>query len=192
MKNRSCNNCRDKNFCFVPKIIIAMIIIILLTRFILDNASLFYRKSIDMPFSMHLNVQDLVLIKGEKYHLSVFGLNKRVSYSSTNFRVAGVNFLGGVYAYHTGKAYIIAKVDGKKLKCRVRVIDINKTTLRLKVGRSSKLKINGAVTHINWKSSNCKVAVVSFQGNVKAIGKGSTVITARVKGKILKCKVRVR
>lgn len=69
------------------------------------------------------------MVKGEEFRLFVYGINKRVSYHSTNFRVAGVNFNGRVFAYQTGKAYIIAKVDNKELKCRVKVIDLNKKDL---------------------------------------------------------------
>lgn len=144
-----------------------------------------------MPFSLHLRTQDVVLIKGEKFHLSVFGINKRVSYYSTNFLVAGVNFTGRVYAYRTGKAFIIAKVDGKKLKCRVRVIDINRKSIIIKTGRSFRLRIYGGGCFIRWRTGDSRVATVTRFGRVKAVNKGTTVITARVKGKIVECKVRV-
>lgn len=131
------------------------------------------------------------MLKGEEFHLSVFGINKRISYHSTNFLVAGVNFTGRVYAYRTGKAFIIVKVDGKKLKCRVRVIDINKKSIILKEGKSFRLKIHGGGCFIRWKTGNSEIATVNRFGRVKAKNKGITVITAKVKGKIVRCKVRV-
>jgi uncharacterized protein YjdB len=132
------------------------------------------------------------MIKGEETHLSVFGLNKRVSFSSTNFRVAGVNFNGRVFAYRTGKAFIIARVDGKELKCRVHVIDINKEVLTLKAGEAYRLRISGTSSFKSWKSNNKEVAVVTVFGTVKAKKKGKAVITASVKGRSLKCTVIVK
>ncbi|NLK27430.1 MAG: hypothetical protein GX306_03690 [Clostridiales bacterium] len=172
--------------------IIGGIITLLILTFIIRNSSVFYRKIIILPFQLHLNKQDLVLKKGEEYHLFVYGINKWVSYHSTNFRVAGVNFNGRVFAYQTGKAFIVAKVDGKELKCRVRVIDINKDKITLSVGDSARLKVTGPAHFPRWRSSDPNVATVSMFGRVKGKSKGSTVITARWKGKEVKCKVRVK
>jgi uncharacterized protein YjdB len=146
---------------------------------------------LQLPFSVHLNKQDVVLIKGEEFHLFVYGINQRVSYSTSNFRVAGVNFNGRVMAYQTGKAFIIVKVKGKVLKCRVRVIDINKEKLTLKEGKTYRLNVKGIAAFASWSSSNTKVASVSIFGKVKAKAAGDTVITAKVKGKIVKCKLHV-
>lgn len=158
---------------------------------ILRNTSIFYRKEITLPFSLHLNKQDLVMVKGEEFRLFVYGINKRVSYSSTNFRVAGVNFNGRVFAYQTGKTYIIARVDGKKLKCRVRVIDLNKSRLQLKTGSTYQLKVKGISSISTWSSSNPSVATVNPFGKITAKKKGRATITVKVKGKVLKCVVNV-
>jgi uncharacterized protein YjdB len=145
-----------------------------------------------MPFSLHLSRQDIYMIKGEETHISVFGLNKRVKYHSTNFRVAGVNFTGRIFAYRTGKAFIIAKVGKKELKCRVHVIDISREKLVLKIGKSYRLKMKGAGAFTSWKSSDKSVATVTLFGTVTAKRKGKTVITAKVKGRTLKCTVTVK
>ena len=121
----------------------------------------------------------------------MLGINKRVSYSSTNFRVAGVNFNGRVYGHQVGKAYIIAKVNGDLLKCRVYVIDLNKNNIYLKVGQNYDLDVRGANTYVRWKSSNVNIASVSFTGKVKAKNRGKTEIIAKIKGKELKCSVYV-
>lgn len=174
------------------KIIIIIIAVALIINYLMVNSSLFYRKGITLPFSLHLNKQDIVLVKGEEFRLFVYGINKRVSYSSTNFRVAGVNFNGRVFAYQCGKAFIMVKVDSKILKCRVRVIDITKDKLNMEVGDTYRLKINGIFALTSWKSSNPKVASVSIFGKVKAKSSGSTVITAKIKGKAVKCKVNIK
>jgi Bacterial surface proteins containing Ig-like domains len=176
----------------IYKVVMISIIIMLCLHSILMNSSLFYRNIITLPFSLHLNKQDIYMIKGEETHLSVFGINKRVSYSSTNFRVVGVNFTGRLFAYNTGKAFILAKVDHKVLKCRIHVIDINKKKLTLKEGKSYRLSVKGSGSLVSWKSSKKSVATVSMFGKVKAVRKGKTVITAKVKGRTLHCTVVVK
>lgn len=155
------------------------------------NSSIYYKSTIMLPFSLHLTKQDLYMIKGEESHLGVYAINKRVTYTSTNFRVVGVNFTGRLFAYNTGKAFIIVKVDGKELKCRVHVIDISKDKITIKKGRHYDLDIKGSIAAVSWKSSNKSVATVSMFGNVKAISKGTAVISGKVKGKTLNCTVVV-
>ena len=189
---RSCDNQNAPFIFHLFKIIIFIIAGFIIFHYIYENSSTFYRTSLNLPFSLHLNKKEIYMIKGEETRLSVFGINKRVSYYSTNFRVAGVNFNGRVTAYRTGKAFIIAKVNGKKLKCRVHVIDITKKTLKLSQNRSYTLRVKGTLSFTSWRSSNKEVASVSMFGTVKAKKKGRTIITAKVKGRILKCTVNVR
>lgn len=176
----------------IYKYIIILIAAVVVLKFLYQNSSLFYRKTFELPFSLHLNKKDIYMVKGEEFHLFVFGINKRVSFSSTNFRVADVNFNGRVFAYNTGKAFIIAKVDKKELRCRVHVIDINRESLELKAGETYRLKIKGSLSFVSWKSSNKKIATVSMFGKVTAKSRGSTIITAKIKGKTLKCKIVVK
>ncbi len=186
------DSCYKKPFYYnIIKLFIIVIIGIVLLKFVYENSSLFYQKSIQLPLALRLNERDLYLIKGEEFRLYVYALNKRVAFYSTNFKVADVNFNGRVYGYQTGKAFIIAEVDHKELKCRVHVIDINKKTLRLKRGESYHLKIKGTHSYVRWKSGDVRVATVNPFGHVKAIEEGKTVIVAKVKGKILTCNIIV-
>ncbi len=187
-------NCCDKNppICKIYKGFVILLILFIILYFLYENSSLFYRKSINLPLSLHLNKQELYMLKGEEAHLFVYGINKRVKFYSTDFKVAGVNFNGRVFAYNTGKAFIIARVNDKELKCRVYVIDINKDTLELKTGHSYGLKVKGKGSLVSWKSSNKAVATVNIFGKVKAKRKGRTTITGRIKGKTLKCIVTVK
>lgn len=186
---------RDGNrapiICNILKAIILIIPLILILRLLYFNSSLYYINDIELPFSLHLNKQDVTMVQGEELRLYVFGINKRVSYSSTNFRVAWVNFNGRVFACQPGKAFIIAKVDGEKLKCRVRVININKKQLLLKQGDKKILEIQGSCSMVRWSSSNSKVATVNIFGRVKANKSGYTVVKAKVRGKVLTCTVFV-
>ncbi len=173
------------------KYIAIIIIALLVVRYIIMNSSVYYKETIMLPFSLHLTKQEIYMVKGEESHLGVYAINKRVTFSSTNFRVVGVNFNGRLYAYNTGMAFIIAKVGKKELKCRVHVIDISKSKITIKKGRSYDLDIKGGSEMVSWKSSNKSVVKVSMFGNVKAVGKGNAVISAKIKGKTLKCSVAV-
>lgn len=189
MKHRSNN--KHSILYKLYKITIIIIAIILVLNYLVENSSVFYRKTIALPFSLHLNKQDLYMIKGEEFRIYVFYLNKRVSYSSTNFRVAGVNFNGRVFAHQTGKAFIIAKVKDKELRCRVHVIDINREKIELKVGDTYHMNIIGSNAFVRWKCNDTSVATINMFGKVKGKNKGRTIITAKIKGKVLKCTVKV-
>ena len=191
MKDCKSGKSTKKDTNIFVQILIIVIATVLIFHYIYENSSLFYRKSITLPFSLHLNCNDLVMVRGEEFHLHVFTLHKWISYSSTNFRVAGVNFNGRIFAHQTGKAFILVKADDRVLKCRVRVIDINNEKLTLKVGDTFHLKIKGIMSAPSWKSSNSNVASVNLFGKVKAKEIGTTVITAKVKGKTVQCKVAV-
>ncbi len=190
--SKKCGNNKDLFGGNLLKIILVAIITVMMLRFVITNTSLYFRDYPDLPFSRHLNKKNLILVKGEEYKLSVFGINVRVTYSSTNFRVAGVSFNGKIRAYRTGKAIIIAKTGKKELKCLVRVIDLNKSDLVLQKGATYDLDIRGVTALASFKSSNPNVATVNAFGKVKSKGKGRCTITVKVKGRTLKCSVLVK
>ncbi len=174
------------------KLIILGLAILLLVRLLIENSSPYFRKLYYPLFSVHLNRQDVTLARGEEYKLRVIGINERVKFSSTDFRVAIVNFNGRIYALQTGDCFVIAKAGKKELKCRVRVLDLNMNRLTLKVGQNSRLWIKGPGGFPSYKSSNSAVAKVSRLGKVKAKARGRAVITVKARGKIFKCTVIVK
>lgn len=68
---------------------------------------------------------------------------------------------------------------------------LSKTSAAMYPGQSTKLKVKNTSAKIKWSSSNKKIAKVSSKGTVKAVKLGKCTITAKVKGKKLKCKVAV-
>ncbi len=181
---------------FLFKGIVIGISVLIILQLVYENSSVFFRVNNVVrrraTLSAHLNENDLYLLKGEEFHLYVVALNQRVSFSSTNFWVAGVNFNGRVFAYQTGRCFILAKTRDRILKCRVHVLDINKKKLTVKIGSSQRLRIRGTNSYVRWKSSNPEVASVNMFGKVKARKRGRTFIYARVKGRSLQCEVRVK
>lgn len=70
-------------------------------------------------------------------------------------------------------------------------IHLNKTNITLKVGGSTKLKINGTKKEANWSSSDEGIATVNTKGKVTAKRPGIVTIRARHTKKTLKCRVKV-
>ena len=120
--------------------------------------------------------------------------NKNIQWSSSDTKVATVDKNGKVTAVGAGKAIITAKsADGKKsAKCTVTVkkkiqvteVTLNRTSGSLYSGSSYQLKATvspskATFPELEWTSANKKVATVSKTGKIKAVGKGTTVITCR-------------
>ncbi|MDO4168087.1 MAG: Ig-like domain-containing protein, partial [Eubacteriales bacterium] len=70
-------------------------------------------------------------------------------------------------------------------------VKLNKTSVKLKVGKKIKLKLKNNKKKVKWSSANKKIATVSKAGLVKAKKKGKTKIIAKVKKKKYVCKVTV-
>lgn len=176
----------------VISIIFYIAFIALLWKLIIPHTSIYYRTNIYDPLFRGLNVKDITLVKGEEFRLRTYRLNQRVSYSSTDFKVASVNFLGTVTALRPGVAIIKVKYNNTELKCRVRVIAINKKKIVVKKSTTYRLRVLGTLSGVRWYSSDASIATVNRFGKVKARSKGTTVIYAKVKGKTLRCTVVVK
>lgn len=118
--------------------------------------------------------------------------NKGVTWKSDKESIATVDANGKVTAIAAGTAMITvtANNNGETATCRVTVtkaavtgITLNATSGSLKKGESVTLvatiaPANATVKDITWSSSNNNVATVTKNGVVKAMGKGTAVITA--------------
>lgn len=143
---------------------------------------------------MKLDKTKVTLRVGESTKLKVKGATKTVKWSSSEKKVATVTQKGVVTAKKVGTAKIYAKVSGKKFTCKVTVkpaMSLNKKSVTLKKGASTTLKVKNASGTVKWRTGNKKVATVTNKGAVKAVGVGTTTISATVSKKTLKCKVTV-
>lgn len=71
-------------------------------------------------------------------------------------------------------------------------LKLNHKKVVLKVGQTKKLKVKKTGKKVTWKTNKKKIATVSKKGVVKAKRVGKAVITAKIGGKKLKCKVTVK
>lgn len=70
-------------------------------------------------------------------------------------------------------------------------IKLNKTSVFVVKGKSIQLRVKGTKAKVKWFSKSKKIAVVNRYGKVKGKSIGTVYIIAKVKGKKLKCFVRV-
>ncbi|MDO5294638.1 MAG: glycosyl hydrolase [bacterium] len=147
-----------------------------------------------------LNKTSATLTKGKMVKLTasilpVNATNKNVTWTTSNKKVATVKD-GLVTAVAPGTAIItvITKDGNKKATCKVTVntikvktIKLNQTKVTLVNGKTKTLKVtsitpkDATVKSVTWKSSNSKVAKVSSNGKVTAVGAGKAYIYAVAK-----------
>lgn len=120
----------------------------------------------------------------------------KTEYFVKNENIATVNSKGKITARNTGKTkiYIWCTYQGHtyEVYCYVKVsgYELNYNDLGLYKNQSFKLKVNGYKGKAKWKSSNNKIVTVK-NGKVVAKKKGKATITCIIKGKKIKCKVKV-
>lgn len=136
----------------------------------------------------------MTLVVGTQKKLKIRNTKKTVKWSSSRRSVAKVNAQGMVTAGKEGTAVITAKVGKRKYTCKVTVKE--KPSLKksetICVGKKVALTVAGTAKTVKWSSSNKQVVKVNQKGVIRGIKKGTAVITAKVDGQKLKCKVRVK
>jgi len=143
--------------------------------------------------TVKLNKTKATLYIGKTTTLKVKGTSEKVTWTSSNKKVATVSSKGKVTGKKTGTATITAKVGKKSYKCKVTVKKpyINEIKKKIGKGESFILKLKGTEIK-SVKSSNSKVATVIKKGKVTGKKAGTATITITGKnGKTYKCKVTV-
>lgn len=139
-----------------------------------------------------INKQTAEMYTASKLTLKV-KTSEEISWKSSNEKVATVNSSGVVTAVKKGSVTITATTGGKKLTCKINVLDrsLNKTELNMYVGHTTTLTYTGGSGTVKWKSSNKKVISVDSNGVLTAKGSGTATITATRNGVKLTCTVKV-
>lgn len=124
---------------------------------------------------------------------------QKVTYSSSNKKVATVSSKGVITAKKAGTAKITVKSGSKKVTVTVTVPKTKTTAIKVgekvsvKKGKTCSLKAKTTPSNsdekITYKTSNKKIATVSKSGKIKGVKKGTATITIK-SGKIVK-KVKV-
>ncbi len=150
-----------------------------------------YGEHVEAASKVKLNKTKVTLAVGESTTLKMNGTSKKVTWSTSNKKVATVS-KGKVTAKKKGTANITAKIGNKKYTCKVTVEapKLSKTSVTLNQGENTTLKLSGTSRKVTWATSKKSVAKVS-NGKVTAVGAGTANITAKVGNKTYTCKVTV-
>ena len=115
-----------------------------------------------------LSVKKAYLAPKDTLKLKVKGTKKKVKWVSSNKKVCTVSKKGKVKAKKTGKATIVAKINGKKFKCKIIVEkkNINRARrLRDYVIKKGKYNKSEKAYELKWfvmdTSNNCQDAMIS-------------------------------
>lgn len=128
---------------------------------------------------------------------------EKVTYSSSNKKVATVSSKGVIKAKKAGTTKITVKSGKKKVVVTVKVTGVKTTKLsgvpaEKTVSKGKTFKIKATATpkntdeKITYKSSNKKVVSVTSKGVVKGLKKGTATITVQSGSKKMICKVTVK
>ncbi len=165
-------------------------------------------KGVELPTSkLTLYVGATKTLKAEV--LPSDATNKKVTWSSSNKKVATVSKSGKITAKNPGTAIIKVKTKsgGYTDTCKVTVkryvalksFKLNKSSVTINDGKTYTLKAifspsNASNKDLVWKSSNTEVATVSSKGVVKGIKPGTATISCKSKqtGKTVKCTVKIK
>ena len=183
--------------------------------------SIFPATQVNAATKPKLSKTKITMTVGQSKKLKVKGISKkrakRIKWKSSQKKVVTVTKTGKLKARKAGKAVITAKVGKKKLKCKVVVkrkrkkarkkkesnssskkMWLSKTSVTLQAGSGVDLVLHNAKNVVKWSSSNNKVAWADRAtsssknlGTIRAVSKGTAVITAKVDGKTFKCHVKV-
>ena len=154
--------------------------------------------------------KSLTLAKGATYKKLASSIavtpvtsKEKVTYSSSNKKVATVSSKGVIKAKKAGTTKITVKSGKKKVVVTVKVTGVKTTNLSgvpaaKSVSKGKSFKIKAIATpkntdeKITFKSSNKKVATVTSKGVVKGLKKGAATITVQSGSKKMTCKVTVK
>ena len=121
----------------------------------------------------------------------------KVTFKSSNKKVATVNSKGVITGKKAGKAVITVKVGKYTKKLTVTVkkpsFKLVKSSVKLKKGNKTTIRVKAApVSKVTYKTSNKKVATVNSKGVVTAKKKGTAKITVKCNGITRTFKVTVK
>ena len=162
------------------------------------NNLTFTYKEAENKFELNTTSKTLYTKGSTKTTLKVTtNLTDKITWKSSNTKVAAVNSKGVVTAKAKGTTVITASCGEYEVSCKVTVktpsLKLTKTSATVKVGKTTKIAAKATPSgKITYKSSNSKIATVSSKGVVKGKKKGTAKITVTCNGvkKVFTVKVK--
>lgn len=154
-----------------------------------------------------LSKTSLTVAQGKTATLKLSGTTQKITWTSSNTKIATVTSKGVVKGIKSGSCTITATVSEKKYTCAVKVsgqankvpvygFSLNRYNIMLKEGESEKIDVyimpeNATDKTVKWTSSNKNVATVNSSGVVSGKSIGNATITAVCGGITASCDVEV-
>lgn len=163
--------------------------------FIPGNTESIYAKGIDF---LILGVYEKSLDVGDEFYISAVASNgNKITFRSSNSKVASVSPYGRIIAKKPGEAKITVKAGKAQARCRIIVkktrTDVNEKNISMDNGSTFQLKAAASTGHgLTYKSSKKSVAAVDEKGLITAKKPGEANITISVDGVSEICKIKVR
>lgn len=162
-----------------------------------DTCKVTVQKGKVVTKSLSVSDKKLTLVKGKSDKLTVkrnpVSATEKITWSSSNSKIASVDKNGKVSAKKAGTATITAKSsNGKKASCKVTVknptVTLSRKSATVLVGKTTTIKVKSTYPSketVTYKSSNTKVATVDKKGKVtgKKAGTATITVTSKSKGK---------
>lgn len=128
--------------------------------------------------------------------LTPFTSTQKITYKSSNKKVASITAAGKIKAVAPGTAKITITSGNKKAFVTVTVpgISLTKTSVTVKRNKNITLKpkLYGIGESVTYTSSNENVATVTANGKIKGVKKGTATISVKAGAYTLRCKVKVK
>lgn len=142
------------------------------------------------PKKVSNQTKSIVMVVKQK---STIKPSVKMTYKSSNSKIATVNSNGIIVAKAKGSAVVTGKYRSIKWTYKVKVESprLSASSLKINARSSKQLKVTGTTRKISWSSSAPRIATVSNSGKVTALKSGSTIITAKINGIKYTCKVVV-
>ena len=133
----------------------------------------------------------VVMVVGQKTTIKT---PVKMTFKSSNPKVAAVNSNGKVTAKAKGNATVTAKTSKVTwtYKIKVEKPKLSNTRLSVYTKTSKQLKLKGTSRKVTWSSSAPSVVSVNKKGKITARRTGKATISAKVNGVKYKCKVTVK
>lgn len=133
----------------------------------------------------------VVMVVGQKTTIKT---PVKMTFKSSNSKVAAVNSNGKATAKAKGNATVTAKTSKVTwtYKIKVEKPKLNNSRLSVYTKTSKQLKLKGTSRKVTWSSSAPSVVSVNKKGKITARRTGKATITAKVNGVKYKCKVTVK
>ena len=123
----------------------------------------------------------VVMVVGQKTTIKT---PVKMTFKSSNPKVAAVNFNGKITAKAKGNATVTAKTSDVTwtYKIKVEKPKLSNTSLSVYTKTSKQLKLKGTSRKVTWSSSAPSVVSVNKKGKITARRTGKATITAKVNG----------